>query len=282
MSSTPSSVEAARVDVWLARDPRLRDPQLLERFARVLSPEETQRVERMQYPEGRHQMLVTRALVRHVLSHYSPDVPPSDWRFDRGELGRPSVARDMPALARARHFNVAHTQGLVVMAVGHMPRIGVDVERVDPGVRLAVARRYFSPPEVAALDALPPERRPRRFQRLWTLKEAYLKAVGTGISGGLGSMTFHLDDGIRFERAEDADAARWQFRELEIEGEYLCAVACDAGTPAPLIVNLREFPRALDGPSATGPGSGEEQRSETQQGREPDAVGERGEDHAGR
>src|SRR5689334_4084598 len=102
MSSPPSLADAARVEVWLARDPQLRDAALLDGFARMLSPEEAQRVERMQYVEGKHQMLVTRALVRSVLSHYSPHVPPADWRFDRGELGRPSVARDMPESARTR------------------------------------------------------------------------------------------------------------------------------------------------------------------------------------
>jgi 4'-phosphopantetheinyl transferase len=240
MSSPPSLADAAQVDVWLARDPELRDAALLARFAGMLSPEETQRVERMQFVEGRHQMLVTRALVRSVLSLYSPQVSPADWRFDRGELGRPSVARDMPEAARALHFNVAHTKGLVVMAVGRMPEIGVDVERIDPAVRLAVARRYFSPPEVAALDALPPEARSRRFQRLWTLKEAYLKALGTGISGGLGSMTFHLDGELRFERPGDAGAPDWRFREFEIGGEFLAALACRL-PGSPLSVTLRDY-----------------------------------------
>ncbi|HUQ08940.1 MAG TPA: 4'-phosphopantetheinyl transferase superfamily protein [Steroidobacteraceae bacterium] len=235
-------VDAAQVDVWLARDPELRDPPLLAKFASVLSPDEAQRVERMQYPEGRHQMLVTRALVRNVLSHYVPAVPAADWRFDRGELGRPSVARAMPAAARALHFNVAHTRGLVVMAVGRMPEIGVDVERIDPGVRLAVARRYFSAPEVAALDALPPGEQPRRFQRLWTLKEAYLKALGTGISGGLGSMTFHFEKGVRFERQGDPEAGCWQFHEFEIGAEYLAAVAGRTAVDAPLTVSLRDYP----------------------------------------
>jgi 4'-phosphopantetheinyl transferase len=177
-----------------------------------------------------------------VLSHYVPAVPAADWRFDRGELGRPSVARDMPEAARALHFNVAHTRGLVVMAVGAMPELGVDVERIDPGVRLAVARRYFSAPEVAALDSLPPEERPRRFQRLWTLKEAYLKAIGTGISGGLGVMSFHFEDGIRFEREDDAGAGSWQFREFEIGAEYLAAVAARPIEDAPLGVSLRDYP----------------------------------------
>jgi 4'-phosphopantetheinyl transferase len=272
MSSPPSSLEPAQVDVWLARDPQLRDPALLEDFARVLSLDETRRVERMQYVEGRHQMLVTRALVRHTLSHYLPEVSPADWRFDRGEQGRPSVARDMSGAARALHFNVAHTQGLVVIAVGRMPNIGVDVERIDPGVRLAVARRYFSPPEVAALDALPPGQQPRRLHRRWVVKEAYLKAVCTRISGGLGSMTFHLDDELRFERQREPDGERWQFRELEIDGEYLCAVAVGAAGDAPVAVNLRKFPERR---------SGEEQRPEAEQRGEPDAVGESREDHAG-
>jgi 4'-phosphopantetheinyl transferase len=88
---------------------------------------------------------------------------------------------------------------------------------------------------------LPDAQKPRRFQRLWTLKEAYLKALGTGISGGLGSMTFRFEgDGVRFERQADAGAALWQFGEFEIDGEFLAAIACrpPAGT---LGVTLRDY-----------------------------------------
>jgi 4'-phosphopantetheinyl transferase len=246
MSSTPSSADAARVDVWLARDPELRDPASTADFARILTGDEMQRVERMQFDAGRHQQLVTRAMARNVLSHYLPDVAPADWRFEPGEQGRPAIAPGMPADARALDFNLAHTEGLVTMAVGRA-RVGVDAERVDPRVNLAVARRYFSAVESAALDSLPPERRARRFQRLWTLKEAYLKALGTGIAGGLGSMTFHFDaaDVPRFERANDPEAPRWTFRELELSDHYVAiAVLGSAGAPAP-IVTVREYPRDL-------------------------------------
>jgi 4'-phosphopantetheinyl transferase len=246
MSSTPSSADPARVDVWLARDPELRDPESTAGFARILTADEMQRVQRMQFDAGRHQQLVTRAMVRNVLSHYLPGVAPADWRFESGEQGRPAIAPGLPAAARALDFNLAHTEGLVAMAVG-WTRVGVDAERVDPRVNLAVARRYFSAEESAALDALPPERRARRFQRLWTLKEAYLKALGTGIAGGLGSMTFHFDaaDVPRFERANDPEAARWIFRELE-SGDHHVAIAVlgAAAAPAP-VITLREYPRDL-------------------------------------
>ena len=102
------------------------------------------------------------------------------------------------------------------MAVGRVAHIGIDVEALDKRVPMPVARRYFSEREVAALHALAPEDQPRRFLRLWTLKEAYLKAVGEGLAGGLDSMTFTLDDeaGIGFERAGDPQAPRWTFREF--------------------------------------------------------------------
>lgn len=234
--------DISRVDLWLARDPQLRDPTLLDHFSRLLSADERARVAGMKFEAGRHQQLVTRAMVRSVLTSYQPEVPPADWRFERGEHGRPSVAQDMPEAARALQFNLAHTAGLVVLAVGRLPRIGVDVERSDGRVRPAVARRYFSPAEADALEALPPDERARRFQRLWTLKESWLKAVGTGIAGGLGSMTFHFDGGApRFERAADPDAARWAFREFEVDGGFLVALACLPEDGRPPEVHLRNY-----------------------------------------
>jgi 4'-phosphopantetheinyl transferase len=244
MNSPPSLVEGledpSQVDLWLARESQWRDPALLDHFSGVLSADERARIAGMKFEAGRHQQFVSRALVRSVLSTYLPAVPPADWRFERGEHGRPSVARDMIGAARSLQFNLAHTDGLVVMAVGRTPRIGVDVERIDGRVRLAVARRYFSTAEADALEALPADQRDRRFRRLWTLKEACLKAVGTGISGGLGGMTFHFeDDGVRFERASDPDASRWAFREFEVDGEYLVALACLA--PDAPAVRLRDY-----------------------------------------
>ena len=220
-------------------------------------------------------MSITRALVREVLSRYQPTVAPGDWRFERSELGRPSVARDMPESARAWHFNIAHTEGLVVMAVARVTAVGVDAERADSRPRLEIARQYFSPVEAAALEALPAADQPGRFQRLWTLKEAYLKATGEGIAGGLAGITFHLDqDAVRFECATDPEVALWQFREFTLPGGFRVALACRVPANAPLVVRLFDFP-----PQASP--SGEEQRSEPEQRGKADAIREGGEDHAG-
>ena len=237
------SEAAPQVEIWLAREAQLRDPAVLESFSRVLSAKDRARVERMRFPDGRHQQLITRALARRVLSHYMPEIPPGDWRFDIAEFGRPAIASEFPEHARRLHFNLAHTQGLVVMAVGSRPGLGVDVETITRTAPLDVAHRYFSPREISDLDALPEAHKARRFQRLWTLKESYLKAVGSGIGGGLDRITFTFEEGgLRFEHADDADAAHWQFREFTIDGQYLVALAyLDRDSAQPVQVALRDF-----------------------------------------
>ncbi|HEX6395836.1 MAG TPA: 4'-phosphopantetheinyl transferase superfamily protein [Steroidobacteraceae bacterium] len=228
------------VEVWFARETLLDDAREAARLATLLDADEHARRNRMAHESGRRRQLLARALQREVLSRYEPAIRPAEWRFERGAHGRPGLA---PAFAATGlNFNVAHAAGLVVVAVGRVARLGVDVEALDKRVPIPVARRYFSPPEVAALDALAPEARARRFLRLWTLKEAYLKAVGEGLAGGLDRMTFTLGDdpGITFEHYQDADAARWVFREF-VEGAWMLALAClDAGEP-PAVFALREY-----------------------------------------
>jgi 4'-phosphopantetheinyl transferase len=212
-------------------------------------------MQRLHRESGRQQFALTRALQRHVLSAYAADVSPVEWRFQSTPEGRPSLA---PPFDRSGlQFNIAHTEGLVVMAVCRHARVGVDVEKLGRAP-LAVTERYFSAAEAAQLRALPAEAQPRRFVQLWTLKEAYLKAVGAGLAGGLGRTSFHFDDAerFRFEREDDPEAERWQFRQFDASADHLLALAVLPGAGhAPLTVSLREF-------RAPGGTSGQEQRAQ--------------------
>src|SRR4051812_26809730 len=231
---------AGPVDVWFAREALLDDARVGARLVGLLDADERARCDRMAHESGRRQQLLARAMQREVLSRYEPAIAPTDWRFERSAGGRPVLA---PAFAATGlNFNVAHTAGMAVIAVGRVPRIGVDVEARDKRVPLPVARRYFSPREAAALDALAPESRPHRFLRLWTLKEAYLKAVGEGLPGGLDRMTFTLgeDAGITFEHADDAEAGHWAFREFSQEDHLLALAYLDPAVSA-AEVRLREY-----------------------------------------
>jgi 4'-phosphopantetheinyl transferase len=106
--------------------------------------------------------------------------PPGAWAFEEAPGGKPVLAaHDASALS----FNLSHTHGFVACAVTLGTEVGIDVENVDRNLRVQeIAERYFAPDELSDLAACPPDARAKRFFDFWTLKEAYLKAIGVGLS----------------------------------------------------------------------------------------------------
>lgn len=213
--------------VWLVREDEVRSPELLTAYLALLSDEERARHERYLLERKRHEFLLTRALVRTVLSRYA-DVAPQDWSFSAGPFGRPMLAG--PDRKLRLRFNLSNTMGLVACVVARDGLVGVDVENTErQGATVTLAERYFSAAEVAALHALPAEDQRRRFFELWTLKEAYIKARGLGLQVPLGwfSFLFPPDDPIRLEldpRLRD-EPRSWQFHQSQPTPHHLMAVA---------------------------------------------------------
>ncbi len=260
-------LDSDAVHVWLAFETLLDDPAIAERFTALMSDDERSRERRLLVDPARRLHLLARGVQREVLSSYLPGTSARELRFVSGATGRPALAP--PFDASGLDFNLAHTPGLVTLAVTRGVPVGIDVENLDKKVPLEVARRFFSPVEVDALEALPAQARPRRFLRLWTLKEAYLKATGAGIAGGLDSMTFRIDDAgaCAFERAADPEAGRWSFSQFDVGARHVMAVARlrarESGSVAR--IEWREFGSAAGGaPEANiSPLLGQEQRTET-------------------
>ena len=213
------------VHVWLAFETLLDDPANERRFSALMSDDEREREQRFLVESARRLHVLARGLQREVLSSYLPGTTPRELRFISGATGRPALAP--PFDASGLVFNLAHTRGLVVLAVTRGAALGIDTEIYKEKVPLAVARRFFSPVEADALEALPGDAQSRRFLRLWTLKESYLKAEGSGLAGGLSSMTFRIDDAgaCTFERATDPRAARWSFSQFDVGERHVLAVA---------------------------------------------------------
>ncbi|MFN0071977.1 MAG: 4'-phosphopantetheinyl transferase family protein [Chloroflexota bacterium] len=164
-------------------------------YGQVLSSDEVARNRRFVFPQGRHEHLLTRALVRGVLSTYQPSIPPQSWRFSVNEFGRPEVAG--PVCTPRLRFNVSHTSGLIVCLVTVERDVGIDVENTTRatigGPR--IADHYFSPNEAGALRSLPEAAQHDRFFDYWTLKEAYIKARGLGLQLPLGQFSFFSTTG---------------------------------------------------------------------------------------
>jgi len=234
------------VHVYLADPVALSDPERVQRYLALLEPPEQEQYRRFHFDHNRQEYLVTRALVRTVLSKYVARAP-ADWRFVRTEHGRPLIAgaQDDPE-TRWLVFNLTNTTGLVACAVARDREVGVDAEWMDRrGQQLEVADRFFSAPEVAELRARPPERQLDRFFDYWTLKESYIKAVGKGLTLPLESFAMVLEEGgpIRlrvFPPIQD-DPASWQFHLCSPAPRHRLAVAVRRRGDPPLAIDLSWF-----------------------------------------
>jgi len=185
-------------------------------------------------------------MARSILSRYA-SVHPSKWRFASNPFGRPEITE--PAHAAHLRFNLSHADGLVALVVSAHYEVGVDVERIGRQPAMEVAESRFAPSEVAALRALPDAEQARRFLEYWTLKEAYLKARGSGLSVPLDQFSFDLSrpgrPRIRFQPGFDDDHRAWQFDRLFVGAEHLVAVATRHGTAPPVSVVVHAFDTAL-------------------------------------
>jgi 4'-phosphopantetheinyl transferase len=232
ITAAPATTTAMNtvIDLWLVEYRQIDDSQLVQRLEQLLNAEEQQRRARFLHAEDRHRFLFTRATVRTVLSRYAA-VEPQDWVFTANAHGRPAIANLHPQAA-GLCFNLSHTRGLIVLGVCRDRELGVDVENIrertpTPGI----AERFFAPQESAALASLPEERRHERFFAYWTLKEAYIKARGRGMSIPLDRFCFTFAEESSIHLHIDADqndnAERWQFWQFRPSDEFLLSVCAE-------------------------------------------------------
>lgn len=179
----------------------------------LLSPDETARAIRFRVPGDAHGFVAGRVLARVMLADLVGGGP-GDLAMRTDERGRPHLTGAEPG--RSPAFSITHTRGLVACAVAVAGEVGVDAEHTGRSGDLErLARRYFAPGELAFLDGLPPQERRRGFLVVWTLKEAFLKARGEGISVSLSSFSFDLSvspPGFTCDAALAADPGAWSFR----------------------------------------------------------------------
>jgi 4'-phosphopantetheinyl transferase len=142
----------------------------------ALSDDQCERAARFRFDRDRRRFVAGRSALRSLIASYL-DVLPAEVMFDYGPQGKPFLS------GATLSFNVSHSGGCAVYAFSSGVEIGVDVEildhaRYDDGV----AERFFSPSEVATLQALSQAVRADAFLRCWTRKEAFIKARGEGLS----------------------------------------------------------------------------------------------------
>ncbi|MDP5210196.1 4'-phosphopantetheinyl transferase superfamily protein [Microbulbifer sp. 2205BS26-8] len=225
--STPISIN--ELHLWLIRDQTIDNDRTLKRFSRIISIEERLKQKNFYFKKHRQQYLITRALLRYVLSKYENTVSPSDWVFISNKYGRPYIAnKEVP---QKLFFNLSHTDNCIALLVSHEEIAGIDVEWVlRKGENLGIAERYFSLREVNDMFSLPDKvSRVARFYDLWTLKEAYIKARGMGLSIPLDSFSFLFNGteeiDISFSYGIDDEPINWSFWQLIPYKDYKLSIA---------------------------------------------------------
>lgn len=238
MSTVPTWSSAApglgldEAHVWYSWVGECRAAGLLDTYRDLLDASERQRLDRFAFEYLRDEFLVTRALCRTTLSHYAAG-DPREWTFSSNSFGRPELSGPEPVV----RFNLSNARSLVACVITRRADAGIDVEELDRGNDpLDIAGYYFSPPELADLFALPEAQRRNRFFALWTLKEAYIKARGMGLSIPLDGFSFRFGQGapsVTFASSVEDEPSHWQFETSRPSPVHAMAIAIrhDGNTP---------------------------------------------------
>lgn len=210
----------------------------------LLDAREAARAARLAVERKRAQFVAAQAALRRILGARL-ELQPQAIEFAYGRWGKPQLLAH-PGLG----FNLSHSDDLALVAVGEGTEIGVDVEatgRSRPFRRLA--RRYFAPGEQAWIERLGDADVAAGFYRTWTLKEAYLKAIGTGLSVSPERFAVHLQVSPAWLQAPAPgyeEAGPWHFAEPQVGARFAAAV-CWRGEGRPLQVRAAAELQATEG-----------------------------------
>ncbi len=218
----------SEIEVWTAAAARDTPGELESRCQLWLTESECRRADRFRVATARNQHVVGRGMARRLLTRGSA-VDPRSVVFEPAPHGKPYVVAPGEV---ARPFNVSHTDGLVLFAGGRCGEIGVDVERLSRRTDVMLAERYFATAEVEyVFDHRDPDRQRLAFLRVWTLKEALIKAIGTGLTLPLADFAFYDIDAerprVRMLKPSLGDGDAWRFIAFAPADGYVAALALD-------------------------------------------------------
>jgi 4'-phosphopantetheinyl transferase len=197
-----------QVDIWL--ESLVASDDLVEEFYGLLSVTEQQRCDRFILPLVRSRSIVARGRLRVLLGQYL-NLHPAKVPLTVGSQGKPQV--------RGLEFNLSHSGDLVAYGFGSVP-LGIDIEQrrsMDYG---QLVERFFAEDEWQEWQQLPATAQAETFFQVWTVKEAYLKAIGTGLHRSLSTVSVQLQPPWLLRQ----NSIAWQVEVLTMPEGYLGAV----------------------------------------------------------
>ena len=228
------------IQIWYAKPQAFNNAVIQERFRSWLSPEELTVLEGFRFERHRHTYLVAHALTRAALS-LSLEIKPSAWQFHTNTFGKPFIAP--PLDTHGIHFNLSHTEGMVAVTMTKLGAIGIDVESINRETSiLELASDILSTSEHLDLKQQSKAEQHARLLKYWTLKEAFVKATGFGLTSGLQSHAFDLEaqPHPRLLTQTDTQPTDWLFRQFTLPSGHILALAHHQPDTDNTFVSLKE------------------------------------------
>jgi 4'-phosphopantetheinyl transferase len=243
MSANPQN-PACDVTIHYVNPSWISDSATLENWTSWLDVQEIARLRKLQNPVHRHRFLVSHALARAVIGNRL-QCPPESIVFGCLSQGKPFVS--LPQAQHYCHFNLTHTHEMAAIALSSHGPVGIDVEWLERrGPEVGLAQRFFTENEYQDILKQPESEQHRRLLSYWTLKEAYIKAEGWGLSVGLDSFEFALSPNAepRLHICKPAATPQnvWQFQQFTVLNSHLIAVAMVAPPTGDLRLQTQLWP----------------------------------------
>lgn len=200
---------------------------LLAEDMKLLPAPELERAASFSHEKDRLRYLVSRSLLRKILSIYFR-LPASSFRFEKGEHGKPFLAD------KKIHFNLSHSEDYIALAFSMDSPVGIDIEKQRPNARIEpLVRRFFHPDEAQAFFCLSEQEKLDFMFRRWTVREAFLKGIGCGLA--MSPRSFFVDsdpyDPLKFSITKSQeDYSSWRIISIPAPCDYYCSVAYQTQT----------------------------------------------------
>lgn len=212
------------VHVW-----KVNQQQQLNALWKHLSHDERAKAERFHFQKDRNEFVLARGVLRQLISYYIK-VPAHRLSFQYTAYAKPYLSEEF--CSSRLKFNVSHSHGIILLAFTIGRELGIDVEQMRADFATEeIARNFFSTHEVSTLQSLPETLRVEAFYNAWTRKEAFIKAIGEGLSIPLNKFDVTLAPGesarLLATRIEGEFTAKWSMKSLECDRGFKAAIAVE-------------------------------------------------------
>ena len=224
------TMQTGEVHIWTARQ---NAPDLsLEGLEALLSSSELAAANRFVFEHSRTSYVFAHGVLRQILSGYV-NQSPEELRFEENGFGKPFLVGPANEAQTRTHFNMSHSGDAVLVAVTRGRHIGADIERIRPLEFSRIVDSFFTPQECAFIRNRPVDVRQNAFFTCWARKEAFIKAVGKGLSIPLNTFDVLIPSGQERRKLvapnEAPDVECWWLADVTVPAGYAGAVAIEEG-----------------------------------------------------